>query len=415
MHLSTVSEWLNWISSVHMSDIELGLDRVKEVAARLALLSPGPPVIIVGGTNGKGSCVAALAAIYRAAHYHVGTFTSPILFKHNEQVTLDGIAASDAAFCQAFAKIELKRGNISLTPFEYHTLAALLIFQSYALDLLILEVGLGGRLDAVNIMDADVAIVTSIGIDHVEWLGTTRAAIAFEKAGIFRSNKPSICGDRVPPASLLAYAKKINTPLFIQGKHFHYQTNHHHWLWMHDTIRLDQLPLNALATQNMSTVLMAVHLLQKQLPIKREALDQGLSQVNLPARVQVIHGAINKIFDVAHNPDAVAYLSEQLNAIPCHGKTHAVFSMLADKDITESIKKIRNGIDHWYIAPLAVKRAAAKEALLQAFQQLNLNEVTLFLTVEEAYQVAQSKAERGDRIVVFGSFHTVAKVLNVGN
>src|SRR3990167_8025056 len=321
MSFSTLSEWLNWIPTIHPLEIELSLNRVQAVAFQLNLLSPSCPIICVAGTNGKGSTVTGLAAIYQAAGYCVGTFTSPILFRHQEQITINGRHPEDQAFCMAFEKIEHTRKNISLTPFEFYTLAALLLFQQESLDLLILEVGLGGRLDAVNILDASLAIVTSIDLDHTHYLGTTREAIAFEKAGIFRQDKPAIYGDLFPPTTLLNYAK---------------------------------LPLPSLALQNMSLVLMAVKLLQSSLPVNRQAIDKGLLQAKLPGRIQILPGEITKIFDVSHNPAAISFLSKQLKGMSCLGNTYAVFSMLLDKDIVESIKSICSCIDHWFFAPLAV-------------------------------------------------------------
>lgn len=410
MHLSTVSEWFAWIAAIHPTEIELGLDRIKTVAHRLHVLTPSIPVIIIGGTNGKGSTVAGLAAIYRAAGYHVGAFTSPFLFRPNEQVRIDEQFASDAEFCHAFEQIEKVRGDITLTPFEFTTLAALCIFKTYALHVLILEVGLGGRLDAVNIFDADIAVITSIGIDHVDWLGSTREEIAREKAGIFRKNKPAIYGDSHPPETLIECATHIGTPVFYQDRDFHYQENKTDWSWSYQSTRYDGLPINSLLTQNMSIVLMIITLLQKQLPVARNAMDKGLLAVTLPGRIQIIHANVMEIYDVSHNPDAIAMLAKRLDDITCAGKTIAVFSMLADKDIATSIKTIRDKMDLWHAAPLTAKRAATQGTLAAAFYQAEINHVTFFATIQAAYQSAVNMAERGDRIIVFGSFHTVADV-----
>lgn len=412
MYFSTMRDWLAWIGTLHPTDIELGLDRVKEVAKKLDLLTPHCPVIIVGGSNGKGSTVAGLTSIYRAAGYHVGAFTSPFLFTYNEQVRIDGVQASDADFCAAFEQIESARGNITLTTFEYGTLAALLIFKKHIIDIMILEVGLGGRLDAVNIIDADVAIITTIALDHMEWLGPTREDIAREKAGIFRVNKPAICGDEDPPVTLLEAADKLHTPLYCQGTHFQYQENIIDWTWQHQTVIYDHLPLTTLALQNMSSVLMAITLLQDRLPVTRAAVIQGLTLVELIGRVQIFSGPVMEVFDVSHNPASVLYLAKQLKKIPCVGKTHAVFSMLADKDLLESINAIKDVIDTWYVAPLNAKRTATMERLQNAFDEVDVKQMTLFTSIEEAYEVATMKADIGDRIVVFGSFHTVADVLN---
>lgn len=412
MHLSTVSEWLEYLGSVHRCDIELGLDRVRAVAHRLDLLTPFAPVIIVGGTNGKGSTVAGLNAIYRAAGFHVGTFTSPYLIKHNEEVMIDDVMASDEAFCTSFATIERARGDISLTPFEFHTLAALLIFRAHPLDVIILEVGLGGRLDAVNIIDADVAIVASVDIDHIDWLGKTREAIGREKAGIFRSEKPAICGDFKPPETLLHYAREINAPLFCQNKDFYYSEGKNSWAWHFQETYYENLPQNALATQNMSSVLMALTLLQKKLPVTKEIISKGLTNLSLPGRVQIVKSKNNTIiFDVAHNPAACAYLAKRLKAMAIKGKIHAVFSMLYDKEISASIYHLREIVNEWYIAALSVKRAASSEILKKAFQENNIqHHLRVCETIEKAFQQAMLEAQKEDAILVFGSFYTVSSV-----
>lgn len=426
MKLSTLDDWLNWIDKIHFSEIELGLDRIRLVADKLGLLHPAPAVIIIGGTNGKGSTVAGLEAIYRAADYRVGAFTTPILFKHNEQVRINGIAAEDQAFCTAFARIEQSRGDVSLTPFEYHTLAALQIFKEANLDILLLEVGMGGRLDAVNIIEPDVAIVTSIALDHTAWLGDTREAIAYEKAGIFRSGKPAICGDLEPPASLLQHAAQLGTPLYCQGKAFygvqyadHWQleiepdgalnllethTQHQHIIW-------DQLPYSQLAISNMAQVLMAIWLLQARLPLSLDAIRAGLANATLPGRLQLIQGPKPHIYDVSHNPAACACLAKFLRDHHCEGRTLGVFSMLGDKDIAASIAQLQDEIDAWYIAPLTLKRAATLKQLQQAFNHTHRYVVYSFNTLVDAYQQALSDSQIGDRIVIFGSFHTVATLL----
>lgn len=420
MHLSTITEWLNWIKKINITEIDLKLERVKTVGAYLNVLKPNCTVITVAGTNGKGSTIAGLEAIYRAASYHVGAFTSPMLFKHNEQVRINGKEATDEEFCQAFAKIEQARGNILLTAFEFFTLAALLIFKNYSLDILLLEVGLGGRLDAVNIIDPDISVITSIGIDHVEWLGSTREAIALEKAGIFREGKPIVCGDPNPPKTLLDRASELHSPIFIQSRDFNYQTHIKNWSWStkcmnsmgKDETHLENLFLPSLAIQNMSTVLMTVNLLQEIRPIPQSAFYKGLTLVNLPGRIQIV-GDKNgmEIYDVSHNPDAVSWLAKQLKKMPCQGKTMAVFSMLADKDIYSSIQTISDAIDAWYIAPLSDTRATSVDALLNAFRQTKITTFEIFSTITEAYTVAKHQAQFSDRIIIFGSFHTVSEVL----
>jgi len=414
MYLSTISEWLLWIASIHTTEIDLGLERVRDVADRLQVLSPSCNVIIVGGTNGKGSVVAGLEALYHAGGLHTGAFTSPFFFKHNEQVRINGHMATDAELCGAFAKVEAARGNISLTSFEFCTLAAFVVFQQNVLDVWILEVGLGGRLDAVNILDADVAVITSIGIDHVAWLGSTREQIASEKAGIFRKEKPVVCGDVDPPSTLITAARSKSAPFFYQGHDFDFEETQLNWSWSDQSIRYDDLPYNQLATQNMSTVLKVVTLLQHRLPITRKTIEKGLRAVDLPGRIQIMHGLITEIYDVSHNPAAIAFLKKKLNEIPCIGKTYAVFSMLADKDIFGSLEAIRDIIDRWYVAPLPVTRAATKDRLMESFQHAEMTNVTFFASMQKAYAVAKGVAKVNDRIVVFGSFHTVAEVWGDG-
>lgn len=408
MHLSTLSAWLDWIGSVHRTDIELGLARIGIVAERLGLLSPACPVITVGGTNGKGSTVAGLQALYLAAGYKVGAFTSPYLFIHNEEVRVNGDMATDADFCQAFQKIEDARLDVSLTPFEYHTLAALLIFKAANLDVMILEVGLGGRLDAVNIINANISVVTSIGIDHQEWLGSTRERIAIEKAGIFRANKAAICGDPVPPATLAQAAKACGAIFYQQAVDFQYLEKEKTWDFSCQKAHFTDLPRNHLLTQNMATVLMTVTEMQPLLPVSEDEIRQGLLQVKLMGRLQVCQGRVTKIYDVSHNPAAVAVLAKFLQQTRGQGKTFAVFSMLADKDIPGVIAEVENEIDGWYVAPLTAKRRASLQQLETCF--LNKN-ARFFPTIAEALVEAEKVAQQHDRIVIFGSFYTVAALL----
>lgn len=388
-----ISTWLQWIADQQPAEMLLGLDRVKIVAERLGGLKLNCPVITVGGTNGKGSTVAGLDAIYRTVGYRVGTFTSPILFRHNEYAHINGEEASDELFCAAYQAIADVKGEVTLTPFEFHTLAALWMFVRCNLDVLILEIGLGGRLDAVNIIDADVAIVTSIAIDHADWLGDTREKIAYEKAGIFRCNKPAICGDENPPKTLIEQAEKIGAKLYIA-----------------QTQSEPRVLSSGIKPSNLSCVLKAINLLQNKLPVTQEDIDIGLKNINITGRVQVIPGDITEIYDVSHNPAAIAYLAKRLQEMPCTGKTVAVFSMLADKDINESVKQIAQQIDEWYIAPLTVNRAANLEQLLSAFKNIKNNILTCD-TIKNAYNAAKTLAKEGDRIVIFGSFNTVSAIL----
>lgn len=415
MHLSTLSEWMTFIGTLHSKEMDLGLERIKTVAQRLNVLSSETPLIVVGGTNGKGSVTAGLESIYKAQGYQTGTFTSPILFKQNEQVRINNIMASDEDFCSAFAQVELARQTIALTPFEFCTLAALFIFKKYPLDVVILEVGLGGRLDAVNIMEPDVSVVTSIGLDHMNWLGNTREHIGFEKAGIFRSGKPAVCGDFDPPVSLLKTAAAKQSDLYCQGRDFHFkETSPTAWSWRNEKIHYENLPKNTLALQNMSTVLMTIALLDSRLAVNRSAIEKGLQNVYLPARIEIFEDDITEIFDVSHNPAAIEFLNAALKKLPCSGKTRAVFSMLEDKDILSSIHAIKNRIDIFYTAPLQTKRAAPHALLKTSFQEAAVEHVNFYENIKNAYEAAKNEAKTGDRIIVFGSFHTVAETSSNG-
>tara|TARA_R110000868_G_scaffold236052_11_gene490020 strand:+ start:1504 stop:2775 length:1272 start_codon:yes stop_codon:yes gene_type:complete len=413
VHLSTVSEWLDWIGSVHQTEIELGLERIRKVAMCLGLLESNCVVITVGGTNGKGSVVAGLEAIYLAAGYHVGVFTSPFILTHNEQVRVDGTQANDESFCDAFAKIESARSEVTLTPFEYHALAALMIFKNHPLDVMVLEVGLGGRLDAVNVLDADVSVVTSISIDHVAWLGDTREKIAIEKAGIFRAGRPAICGEIDPPVTLVQTADTVGAPFYQSGKHFHHTKNAESWTWHSQEVTYVQLPYNNLLIQNMATCLMAITSLQHKLPVTDNEVRQGLATVSLPGRMQIVKGPVMEMLDVAHNPGAATVLAEKLSQLPCTGKTVAVFSMLDDKDIDSTIAIMQPIITEWMIAPLESSRGASLETLKKIFRKAVVNGVHEHQTIANAYQAALQQTNPGDRIIIFGSFYTVAEIMRL--
>ena len=410
MQLLNISEWLDWIGSVHNSEIELGLDRVKKVAEKMDILTFEIPIITVGGTNGKGSTVAGLESIYRTAGYRVGTFTSPILFRHNEYVQINGNCATDQDFCNAYALIEQARGQISLTAFEYHTLAALFLFKTNELDVCILEVGLGGRLDAVNIIDPDVSVIASIGVDHVEWLGYTLEEISREKAGILRLNGYAVYGEDGSNHPLLREAQKIGTELIYLNKYYQYQLFDQHWEWSCSDICIDQLPYNALATQNMALVLMVIHLLQNKLPVTVEKIHNGLILTKLTGRIQHITGKVERILDVSHNPAAVGFLAKHLSGLTFSGKKIAVFSMLADKDIPSCLEMISDQFDAWFVAPLNVKRGASLEKLQQVFNNLGVENVSYFNAISDAYFSAMQVAVPGDLVVIFGSFYTVSAV-----
>ncbi len=404
-------EWLDWIKSLHGKEIDLSLERTLQLAEKLGLLGKKPVVVTVAGTNGKGSCVAGIEAIMLAAGYKVGAFTTPFLLRYNEQVRLQGESVSDSLLCDSFKEVAKACGEMTLTPFEFGTLAALVIFKKADLDVWILEVGMGGRWDAVNVISADVAVIASIGIDHVDWLGKTRDAIGYEKAGIFRPYQQAVYGDFEPPSSVLQYADLLKTSLFLQGREFNFIEKEQSWAWSCGETTLDNLPLPSLALQNMATVLMVIELLQKTLSVKRDAIEVGLKNVALPGRIQVIPGEITRILDVSHNPAAVEMLRNYLYKNPCLGKTHAVFSMLVDKDIIETVRVVQSVVDYWYVAALGSERGASNEVLAYCFRKLNLGNVVFCESIREAEKLAMERANSGqDRVVVFGSFRTVAEV-----
>jgi dihydrofolate synthase / folylpolyglutamate synthase len=431
MRFTTLKQWLNWQSSLHPTEIELGLERVTTVAKRLNLLPSPFPIITVAGTNGKGSSVILLDAILSTAGYHVGRFMSPHLLSYNERICVSGVEASDTQICQAFESIEKVRGDISLTYFEFSTLAAMLIFQQNQVDIALLEVGLGGRLDAVNIFDADIALVTAIDIDHTSWLGDDRESIGFEKAGIFRTDCPAVCSDPNPPQSLINYAEHNKTPLYYLNRDFSYLKNTgknptwqtkchlrseltnqktHQYIFSH-------LPLPNLAgnfqLQNASGVLMVLALLNERFPVLDAAIHQGLTHLNLPGRFQIFKGRVTRILDVTHNPLGAKVLAELLHQHPCEGETHAVVGMLDDKDITGVLAIMQNCIDHWHVAPLNTPRSVDVDLLVNHLTTLGITLIYSYCSIQEAYEEWLDYAPDGDRIVVFGSFYAVAEALQV--
>ncbi len=425
--LTTLTDWLTHLETAHPTVIELGLERVGIVKARLGIQF-SCPVIIVGGTNGKGSTCAMLESILIQGGYKVGLYTSPHLIQFNERARIGGISLFDAHFIRAFESVEQAKagpgGVISLSYFEFTMLACLKLFADAKLDVVILEVGLGGRLDAVNIIDADVAIVTSIDIDHVAYLGDTREAIGFEKAGIFRSGKTAICSDPFPPSSLIAHAEKINADLWLFGRDFNYSGDKQQWNYAGRWQRRHSLAYPSLrgANQllNASAALAALEALRDRLPLGAQEIRSGLVMVDLPGRFQVLPGRPVVVLDVAHNPHAAAVLQQNLDNMGFHPVTYAVFGAMQDKDIAGMVKQLKNSVDYWYITDLPLPRAASVEyiqsILTKELDQKNLNsnnepQVQCFKNPADAYTFALSKARENDRIAVFGSFLTVAGVI----
>lgn len=414
MRFQTLSDWLCWQEQLHPKSIDLGLTRVLEVWRRLQAEDFSCPVISVGGTNGKGSCVAMLQSIYHTAGYAVGSYTSPHLWRYNERININGEPVSDVEICAAFARVDEARQDITLTYFEFGTLAALDIFKQYALDVVILEVGLGGRLDAVNIIDADVALITSIDLDHQQWLGNDRESIAREKAGILRTNNVGITLDPMLPTSLIDYAHSLGNHLYRIGHEFNYHQDAGGWSWQYGDVLRVGLPTPALTGEqqfrNAAGVLMACELLQSRLPVSLAQIRQGLLNVRLPGRFQLIPGTITQIFDVAHNPAAAQQLAITLKCVRQGSATHAVFSALADKDIAGIVAPLCDLIAHWYLAPLKVQRAANLQELETIVRRVcPLAQVSTFEELPLAFDAANQQAVVGDSVLVFGSFYTVAQ------
>jgi dihydrofolate synthase/folylpolyglutamate synthase len=421
---NALSDWLSWIEQLHPQEIELGLERVSTVGERLGLLHFQCPVVTVGGTNGKGSCVATMEAVLKEAGYRVGAYFSPHLQRYNERIRIAGDYVSNDALCEAFDAINQARGDISLTYFEWGTLAALWLFQKAKLDAVILEVGLGGRLDAVNIVDPTLSVITTVDLDHTEWLGSDRESIGKEKAGIFRAGKPAVCGDFNPPKTLQEIADVLKAPLYCQGVDFGYDSplfaqgdlnavepDAYKWVFWCGQSRRIVLPPTQFLQQNVSTALMALILLTETLSISEEAICRGVSRAFLPGRFQKISEHPQVILDVAHNPQGCQQLSRQLKAKPFTGVTYAIVGMLQEKNHVESLKSLITTIDHWFVANLDTRRGCSACTLVETLKLLGAKHVSVFTSIPEAYQEALNIAQINDRIVVFGSFYAVEPVL----
>jgi dihydrofolate synthase/folylpolyglutamate synthase len=413
-----LASWLAYIEQQHPQTIALGLERVERVRESMGL-APGVPVITVAGTNGKGSTCAMLEAILSAAGYRVGLYTSPHLLRYNERVRIAGREATDEALAAAFARVEAARaedaGAIRLTYFEFGTLAAVDLFLRSAVDVLVLEVGMGGRLDAVNAFAADCAIVTSIGLDHMDYLGATREAIGYEKAGIFRRGKPAVIADTAPPASLLAHAQAVGAQVLCIDKEFGYQAERGQWSYWGPTGRKSGIDYPALfgriQLQNASAAFAALDALQQTLPVTMQAMRRGLAELELPGRFQVLPGRPTVVLDVGHNPHAAEALAANLSDMGAYGNTWAVFGMLRDKDIEGVVRLLSDRVDHWLACTLPPPRGARATELTQALRRAGINAVREFENPASAYAAARGQALESDRIIVFGSFQTVAAVI----
>ena len=418
--MKTLQEWLAHSEQLHPKSIDMGLERVKAVASRMAIHFECP-VITVAGTNGKGSTCAMLEAIALQAGYRTGVYTSPHLVHFEERCRIHGSSASAEELAVHFERVELARGDVSLTYFEFATLAILSLMSEAKLDVAILEVGLGGRLDAVNIIDTDCAIITSIALDHMELLGPDRESIGYEKAGILRTGKPAIVSDPVPPQSVIARAMEIGADLWRFGTDFNFSGDKLQWAWAGRGRRFAGMAYPALrgANQlvNASGVLAALTALRERIPVTAQAVRNGLAMVELTGRFQIVPGEPVLVLDVAHNPHSVAALAENLDAMGFYPVTHAVFGAMADKDAAAMLARVRPVIDRWYFTDLPLSRAAKASALMDQWRAQETRKDTSATTHADPMQAlaaAIAAANPTDRIVVFGSFYTVGGVLKDG-
>lgn len=409
--------WLQRLESIHPREIELGLERVSAVARKLGLLPVPQPVVTVGGTNGKGSTVAVLDAVLRESGYRTGTFTSPHLLCFNERIRVDGVDVSDAALVEAFEAIDSARGDISLTYFEFATLAALIVFRACAPDVLILEVGLGGRLDAVNVVDPTVAVITSIDLDHQAWLGDTRGSIAREKAGIMRAGTPVVVADPDPPWELMRCIDAVGArPALFLGREFTVAVEQGRWQGsitgaQGATHRLYSVENGSLLPENVCAALQAAALLN--IDISSEVLHRVLANAAPPGRRQLRRsGGRDYVLDVAHNPASVSKLHEYLSVNACFNKTLCVFSAMSDKDIRGMVAAADGCFDAWFLADQpGNNRAAAAADIAAVLRGSGETMISVSKNLRQAFRRAQRVAAEGDRLVVFGSFHTVADIL----
>ncbi len=411
----TLAEWLAYIETRHPRSIELGLERVREVAARLGLQRPAAQVVTVAGTNGKGSTVAFIEAIARADGWKVGAYSSPHLLRYNERVRIDGAEAADDELAAAFAAVEAARGDTPLTYFEYGTLAALWLFQQAGLDLAVLEVGLGGRLDAVNIVDPDVAVITTVDVDHVDWLGSDREAIGQEKAGIARAWKPLVLGEIDPPSSVLRHAYAIGANAIRAGSdYFHEPAGEGQWQWREIGTEL-LLPDPQLAAPvqraNAAAAIAALRALPRS-PAE-PACAAGVAAARIPGRLERFeHDGVEVLVDVAHNPQAARELAAWAKARPASGATAMVLAVLADKDAAAIVQALEGCVDRWHLAGLeGIARGEAVDALAARLAGTAAATGSRDASVEAALARALAQSAPGDRVVVAGSFHTAAAAL----
>lgn len=403
---STLEEWLCYIESIHFSEIDMGLTRIQKVADALSLSFSHAKVITVGGTNGKGTTCAFLENALLKKGYRVAVYSSPHIKLFNERLRIDKRDIDDNSLIHAFKVIEEKRGDVSLTYYEYTTLAALLILQQNQPDFIILEVGLGGRLDATNIIDADISVITTVDLDHQAFLGNDRESIGREKAGIMRANHPCVIGDEQPPASVIEYAQELGCELFLRNHFFQVQLNDDCWQWSSDKQTFSQLPTPSIPRDNIATALAVLQLADINFDV--QDVRDLITTTKVPGRTELYHLHCDVMFDVGHNPLAARYLAQVVKSAN-YQKVYAVFGMMADKDIVQTVTPLMHVVDSWYIGSLsATPRGASANQIQQQLPQHAASQT--FDNVSDAYKMAVANAKSGDLILVFGSFFTVAEV-----
>ena len=413
MNKMNLNDWLSYLEQLHPTEIELGLGRIGKVAKDLDVINFDAKVITVAGTNGKGTTCAFLEEILTQAGYKVGVYSSPHIQRYTERLRINKREMPEELHCQAFEKIELLRSETSLSYFEYVTLGCLDILKAEQCDFILLEVGLGGRLDATNVVESDISVVTTIGIDHIDWLGDDREKIGFEKAGVFRALKPVVCGELDAPKSLKDHAISINADIRYAGKDFTTVVNKNSWSWQGQKT-ISELPLTLMPLQNASTALAVIEALQLDLPCS--LLKNAIGQAQLAGRLQKISSddQIDTYLDVAHNPQSATYLATQIESLrKPNGRVLAVVGMLEDKDLSGTFSAVNKTIDLYHLIPLACYRGASQQTLLSHYQTSNdaLAKVNCFDNITDAYNCLLSEANKDDIIIVFGSFYTVSAFL----
>jgi dihydrofolate synthase / folylpolyglutamate synthase len=413
----TLSAWLEWLETLHEKKVDLGLERVKAVLSSIGLLKPSYKIITVAGTNGKGSCVALLESVFQQAGYRVGAFTSPHLWRFNERIRVDGREMTDAEIVEIFGAIDDARGDVTLSYFEYSTIAAIFLFARQSVDIALLEVGLGGRLDAVNAVDADVSLIASIDLDHQEWLGSSRDLIAVEKAGIMRNDRLAVIGDRDPPDSLIAYAQAVGAKLAILGRDFDCaESGSSDWQFQpgHDVPLSLPWPKFGGTVQlaNIACCTMVVNALSRELPVTTQALAKGITGARLPGRIDRHQlGGVEWIFDIAHNPAAAAVFSSELVGDRFSGRTFAVFAVMADKDVTGVVQPFIDIVDEWVVTDTNADRGAQVGELMAILERKEAKHFSSRRSIVDAVSRVVKLAVKGDRVLVFGSCYLVGPAM----